>query len=66
MFDMTVLDILRVYEEIQRAGYLPEAEDALACWRHEATYEPAWYMDLSASIRQELKAVNDTLSERTH
>jgi hypothetical protein len=61
MLDFTDLDSLIAYEDMQRAGYPVEAEDALAAWDHGAAYEPAWYMDLPEIIRHEIETVNARL-----
>lgn len=59
------LDSLIAYEDMQRAGYPVEAEDALAAWDHGETYEPAWYLDLPLEIRREIQVVNAETEEQT-
>jgi hypothetical protein len=52
------LDSLIAYEDMQRAGYPVEAEDALAAWEHGETYELPWYLDLPLETRREIQVVN--------
>jgi len=63
MFDVKNIECLIAYEDIQRAGYPLEAEDALAAWEHGTSYEPAWYMSLSADIRHEIEDTNRITQE---
>lgn len=58
MSDLSESELLVAYEDIQRAGYPLEAEDALAAWEHGEVYAPAWYMSLPDSIRHEIEVVN--------
>lgn len=58
MFDAAELDRLIAYEDLQRAGYPIEAEDAFAAWEHGDAYEPPWYAALPDYIRHEIDALN--------
>jgi hypothetical protein len=58
MMSFTHIASVLAYEDMQRAGYPLEAEDALAAWEHGATYEPASYMDLPRHIRREIEVLN--------
>jgi hypothetical protein len=58
MFDLTDLDSLIAYEDLQRAGYPLEAEDALAAWAQGEVYRPARYMELPDSIRYKIAMAN--------
>jgi len=63
MFGVTKFESLIAYEDIQRAGYPLEAEDALAAWEHNTSYEPEWYMKLPANIRHEIEKTNRIMQE---
>lgn len=65
MMSAAHLDSLIAYEDLQRAGYPLEAEDALASWDQGKTYEPAWYMDLPLEIRREIQVVNIETEDQT-
>jgi hypothetical protein len=65
MMSAAHLDSLIAYEDMQRAGYPLEAEDALAAWAHGETYYPAWYMDLALEIRREIEMVNAETEDPT-
>lgn len=64
MRNSAYLDSLIAYEDMQRAGYPVEAEDALAAWEHGETYEPAWHLDLRREIRREIQVVNAETEEQ--
>jgi hypothetical protein len=65
MISAAHLDSLIAHEDMQRAGYPLEAEDALAARAQGETYDPAWYMDLALEIRREIEMVNAETEDPT-
>jgi hypothetical protein len=57
MMSAAYLDSLIAYEDMQRAGYPLDAEDALAAWAQGETDDPAWYMNLALEVRREIAMV---------